>query len=613
MTLMAQDRSTVARECTESWLAALDTALQRCDIDSAAALFVADGYWRDVLAFTWGLHTYCGVDQIRSAMKMSVPSAGIFGLRLDETVAPRYVRRAGVTAIESFFTFETTVGHGRGVVRLHEPSDGGRPRAWTLLTSLQEFREQGGSAAAVVDRHSTRFGGPNWWDQRQEKLRFADTEPAVLVVGGGQAGLAIAARLGQLDVDTLVIDREERIGDNWRHRYHSLILHNEVWVNHLPFMPFPDTWPTYVPKDKLAGWFEAYVESMEINFWTGTEFVGGQYEPEHGRWRVTLRRADGSERTVRPRHIVMATGVSGIPHLPTIPGLERFSGAVLHSSAFADGSAFAGKEVFVIGSGNSGHDVAQEMYARGARVTLVQRSATAVASVGPDAAGRVYSLYSEGPSTEDCDLLNISIPYPVLRRSYQLVTRDLYELDKDLIEGLESVGFRVDYGEDATGFQMKYLRRGGGYYLNVGCSDLIVEKKIKLLQFSEIGHFNAAGAVLEDGRQVSVDAVVLATGYQHQQELVRRLLGDDVADRVGPVWGFDDEGELRNMWKRTAQEGLWFIAGSLAQCRIFSKFLALQIKACQDGLIARSADGSVPRGALRSQDLEDVEMDIGAV
>ena len=612
MTLMTRDKSTVARECTERWLAALDTALQRCDIDTAAALFVADGYWRDVLAFTWGLHTYYGVDQIRSAMRLSAPNAGIFGLRLDEAVAPRYVMRAGVTAIESVFTFETAVGHGRGVVRLHPPSDDGQQRAWTLLTSLQEFRERRGIAAGV-EHHSTRFGGPNWMDQRQEKVRFADTEPAVLVVGGGQAGLAVAARLGQLDVETLVIDREERIGDNWRHRYHSLVLHNEVWVNHLPFMPFPATWPTYVPKDKLAGWFEAYVDSMEINFWTGTEFVDGRYEPEHERWRVTTRRADGSERTVRPRHIVMATGVSGIPNLPTIPGLEHFSGAILHSSEFADGSTFAGKEVFVIGSGNSGHDVAQEMYARGARVTLVQRSATAIASVGPDAAGRVYSLYSEGPSTEDCDLLNISIPYPVLRRSYQLITHDLYELDKDLIEGLEGVGFRVDYGEDATGFQMKYLRRGGGYYLNVGCSDLIVEKKIQLRQFSEVSQFNATGVVLKDGGHVPIDAVVLATGYQPQQELVRKLLGDHVADRVGPVWGFDGEGELRNMWKRTAQEGLWFTAGSLAQCRIFSKFLALQIKACEEGLIARSADESTPRGALRSQDLEDAKLGIGAV
>src|SRR5882757_8357264 len=373
MTLMAQDRSTVARECTESWLAALDTALQRCDIDSAAALFVADGYWRDVLAFTWGLHTYCGVVQIRSAMKMSVPSAGIFGLRLDETVAPRYVRRAGVTAIESFFTFETTVGHGRGVVRLHEPSDGGRPRAWTLLTSLQEFREQGGSAAAVVDRHSTRFGGPNWWDQRQEKLRFADTEPAVLVVGGGQAGLAIAARLGQLDVDTLVIDREERIGDNWRHRYHSLVLHNEVWVNHLPYMPFPATWPAYVPKDKLAGWFEAYAESMELDFWTGTELSGGSYDEGTECWTVDLRRADGGTRTLRPRHIVMATGVSGMPNVPDIPGLSNFGGRVMHSHEYGDATEWKGRDVLVIGMGNSGHDISQDLHSNGARVALVQR------------------------------------------------------------------------------------------------------------------------------------------------------------------------------------------------------------------------------------------------
>ena len=100
----------------------------------------------------------------------------------------------------------------------------------------------------------------------------------MLVIGGGQAGLSIAARLKQLQVDTLIVDREARIGDNWRHRYHALTLHNQVQVNHLPYMPFPPNWPIYIPKDKLANWFEAYVESMELNFWTATEFEGGNYD-----------------------------------------------------------------------------------------------------------------------------------------------------------------------------------------------------------------------------------------------------------------------------------------------------------------------------------------------
>ena len=158
----------------------------------------------------------------------------------------------------------------------------------------------------------------------------------MLVVGGGQAGLSTAARLTQLGVDTLIVDREPRIGDNWRNRYHALVLHNQVHVNHLPYMQFPPNWPTYIPKDKIAGWFEAYVESMELNYWTATEFEGGSYGEKTGRWSVVLRRADRTKREMHPRHVVMATGVSGIPSLPDIPTLRNFTGTLLHSSQYHD-------------------------------------------------------------------------------------------------------------------------------------------------------------------------------------------------------------------------------------------------------------------------------------
>ena len=189
------------------------------------------------------------------------------------------------------------------------------------------------------------------------------------MVGGGQAGLSIAARLTQLQVDTLIVDREARVGDNWRNRYHALTLHNQVQVNHLPYIPFPPNWPTYIPKDKLANWFESYVESMELNYWTGTEFLGGTYDEQEQRWTVTLRR-DGATRTMRPRHIVMATGVSGIPSIPEIPSLKNFAGTVLHSTQYQDGEEWKGKRALVIGTGNSGHDIAQDLCSSGAHVTL---------------------------------------------------------------------------------------------------------------------------------------------------------------------------------------------------------------------------------------------------
>jgi cation diffusion facilitator CzcD-associated flavoprotein CzcO len=406
------------------------------------------------------------------------------------------------------------------------------------------------------------------------------------VVGGGQAGLAIAARLKQLNIDTLIVDREGRIGDNWRKRYHALTLHNQVQVNHLPYMPFPPNWPTYIPKDKLANWFEAYADAMELNFWTGTEFESGRYDETDERWTATLRRADGAKRELHPRHIVMATGVSGIPNVPDIPSLRNFAGKVLHSSQYDDGENWKGKRALVVGTGNSGHDIAQDLHSSGAEVTLVQRSSTLVTNIEPSAQ-LAYSAYNEG-TLEDNDLIATSMPLTLARRSHVLLTEQSKKLDKELLDGLERVGFKLDFGEDSTGWQFKYLTRGGGYYFNVGCSDLVASGAIGLLQFSDIDAFTADGARMKNAKTIPADLIVLATGYKPQEYLVQRLLGEHVAARVGPIWGFGDGQELRNMYTRTGQPGLWFIAGSLAQCRINSKYLALQIKAIEQGLLPQA-------------------------
>ena len=297
---------------------------------------------------------------------------------------------------------------------------------------------------------------------------------------------------------------------------------------------------------------------------------------------------------MHPHHIVMATGVSGIPSLPDIPTLRNFGGAILHSSQFDDGDAWKGKNAMVIGSGNSGHDIAQDLHASGAKVTLVQRSSTLIVNVEPSAQ-LPYALYDEGPSLEDCDLITTSIPLALARESHILLTEQARKLDKDLLEGLARVGFKLDFGEDGTGWQFKYLTRGGGYYFNVGCSDLIAKGDIGLVQFSDIAELVAEGARMCSGETLAADVIVLATGYKGQEHLVSKLFGDDVAARVGPIWGFGDGQELRNMFTRTSQPGLWFIAGSFAQCRIYSKYLGLQIKACEVGLL--SCDRAVPDAA----------------
>ncbi len=568
----------------EDWLTAIETALQAGDAGAVAGLFLADGLWRDVLAFTWNIQTMAGRPAIEAMLRETLARTKPANFHIPpRRTPPRWVTRAGTDCIEALFDFETAVGPCNGALRL-KPDRQGRLYTWTLNTNLHEIRGHEEAFKRRGEPDSTRdFGAENWTDRLTRQRAYGDRDPAVLVVGGGQAGLCIAARLQQIGVDTLIVDRHARVGDNWRKRYHSLTLHNEVYVNHLPYMPFPPTWPVYIPKDMLANWFEAYVDALELNFWTGTELVSGSFDEQRKQWTITLRRADGSGRVMHPRHLIFATGVSSIPFTPDLPGLADFAGTKLHSGDFKDAEQWRGREALVLGTGTSGHDVAQELQAHGADVTIIQRSKTYVVSLKE--AQSVYAIYSEGIPFDDCDLLATSFPYPVLQRSYQVSTARGREVDKALLEGLEKRGFRLHYGEDETGFQMMYLRRGGGYYFNVGCSELIMSGAIKLLQFPDIEKFVAEGARLKDGSLVPAELLVLATGYKNQQETVRLYLGDAIADKIGPVWGFDEGGELRNMWRRTAQPGLWFTAGSLAQCRIFSRYLALQIKALEEGLL----------------------------
>ncbi|MDB5317602.1 MAG: monooxygenase, partial [Rhodospirillales bacterium] len=246
-----------------TWLADFNTALGVGDARAAAALFRPDGHWRDLLAFGTDFTTVSGAAAIERRLGETLPRTRPRDLRLDpKRTPPRHVIRAGENVMEAIIAFETATGPANGVLRLVQTAEG--PRAWTLMTALDGLHGQ--SEGAPDNVHGTRqFSGDNWLDRREKARAYADHDPAVIVVGAGQAGLAIAARLGALGVDTLVIDRHARIGDNWRKRYHALTLHNEVHVNHFPDMPFPPTWPVYIPKDKLANWFEAYAESMELN------------------------------------------------------------------------------------------------------------------------------------------------------------------------------------------------------------------------------------------------------------------------------------------------------------------------------------------------------------
>jgi hypothetical protein len=379
---VAERKQATAPAEAQRWLESFEAALAARAAVATAGLFLDDGLWRDILAFTWNIRTMAGRPTIEATLRETLSRAQATNFHIpDKRTPPRWISRAGDECIEALFEFETAFGPCAGVLRL-KPDSQGKLCAWTLNTNLQELRGYEDEFKRRGEPDSTRdFGAENWADRLKKQRAFSESDPAVVVVGGGQAGLSIAARLRQLGIETLIVDRHKRIGDNWRTRYHSLTLHNEVHVNHLPYLPFPPTFPVYIPKDKLANWFESYVESLELSFWTDTELVAGSYEDKRSEWRVTLRRSDGTERVMHPRHLVFATGVSSIPYTPNLPGLETFAGVKVHSGDFKNAEQWKGRRALVLGTGTSGHDVAQELHAHGAQVTMIQRSKTHVVSL----------------------------------------------------------------------------------------------------------------------------------------------------------------------------------------------------------------------------------------
>ncbi len=219
---------------------------------------------------------------------------------------------------------------------------------------------------------------------------------------------------------------------------------------------------------------------------------------------------------------------------------------------------------------------------------MVQRSPTMVVNVDPSAQLYDQSYLGEGPPIDIRDILNSGIPLAVIKASHKLITNEVKKLDAALLRRLEKVGFRLEFGEDGTGWPLKFRTRGGGYYFNVGCSELIADQKIRLIQATDIKRFTADGLELGDGPTLRADLVVLATGYKGLDHVVASRFGEAVAKRVGPIWGFDDKTqELRNMWTRTPQPGLWFTGGAFSQCRIYSRYIALQIDAIEAGKLQR--------------------------
>jgi len=579
-----------ADESAKKWLIEFDAALQKQDIDKAVDMFHAESYWRDLVSFTWNLKTAEGQAQIRDMLQATLektrPSHWLLEGNATET--------DGIT--EAWFTFETLVSRGKGLLRLR---DG---KAWTLLTTMVElkgFEEAKGERRPKGVEHGSYKGRKTWKESRDDEAQTLGytKQPYVVIVGGGQAGIILGARLRKLGVPAIIIEKNARAGDSWRNRYKSLCLHDPVWYDHLPYMPFPDDWPVFAPKDKLGDWLETYTKVMELNYWNSTSCKKASYNETRREWEVTVER-EGREVTLRPKELVIALGVSGYPNVPSIEGADSFEGDQFHSSKFPGAENYRGKKAVVLGSNNSAHDICAALWEEDVDVTMIQRSSTHIApseSLMELALGGLYSeqAVKSGIDHHKADLIFASVPYKIMHSFHIPVYEEMKKRDADLYSRLEQAGFMLDFGVDGSGLFMKYLRRGSGYYIDVGASELIADGRVKLKSDVNIEKINSKSVVLSDGTELEADLIIYATGYGSMNQWLADLISPEVADKLGKVWGLGSdtpkdpgpwEGELRNMWKPTQVPHLWVQGGNLHQNRHYSQFMGLQLKARYEGL-----------------------------
>jgi putative flavoprotein involved in K+ transport len=587
VTQAVDHEASAAASVTSTWLSVFQHALTSRDVDAAAALFAEDSYWRDIVSFTWNITTVEGPSGVADLLRATLDQVDPVGFRVTEEPA----EADGV--ITAWIAFETDHGRGSGLLRLIAG------KAFTLLTTLDELKGHeepiNGRRPSGV-RHGAFRDRVTWAESRvHEAAELGYTvQPEVLIIGGGQGGIALGARLRQLGVPTIIVESNERPGDSWRKRYKSLALHDPVWYDHLPYMPFPASWPVFSPKDKIGDWLEMYAKVMELNYWASTTCKSAVREGDG--WAVVVDRA-GEEVTLRPRQLVLALGASGLPSVPEITGHEKFRGDQHHSSAHPGPDQYKGKKTVVIGSNNSAHDICAALWEAGADVTMVQRSSTHIVRSDSLMDLGLSDLYSEravaaGMTTFKADTVFASLPFRILPAVQTPVYDAIRERDAEFYRRLEQAGFDLDFGEDGSGLFLKYLRRGSGYYIDVGASELVANGDVKLAK-GQVAELTEDEVVLDDGTRLPADLVVYATGYGSMNQLAADIIGQGMADKVGKVWGLGSdttkdpgpwEGELRNMWKPTAQEGLWFHGGNLALSRYYSLYLALQLKARMEGI-----------------------------
>jgi cation diffusion facilitator CzcD-associated flavoprotein CzcO len=473
-------RSLPGRSCCVAsrrslWSFVCRSGRYRCRI-----LYTYIGVWRDKVVFTWEYRTFNGVSLIKSAAQDLLPRTPTRSFRVISPGATLEHPYPDLQYVQVHFAFDTDKVGASAVANLVQTKEG--VKVWTLHTAIESLLD----FPELPNRDGHMVGPLSWMAQRELDTRFEAQQPDVVIIGGGHNGLMMAARLKALGVPALVVERNDRVGDNWRKRYEALSLHFPHWADHLPYMPYPDHWPVYTPAAKLGDWLEWYASAMELYIWTQATVASCHQSAEDGSWELQVDRIGHERRKLTPKHVVMATSLAGVPMLPSIPGMEGFQGTVRHSTAHDSSREWIGKRVLVVGTSSSGFDTAYDFARRDIDVTILQRSPTYLMSL-THSVPRIIGSYEPKkggakPDLDQVDRAAYSMPVGPGEELGRRLAGELAELDKKLIDDMEASGFKTYLGQRETGTQTLGYTRNGGFYFDAGACEQVIQGKIKVAQ-----------------------------------------------------------------------------------------------------------------------------------
>ncbi|KAH7881049.1 FAD/NAD-P-binding domain-containing protein [Lentinula edodes] len=574
--------SLFAQDIAQAWLTDFSRSLSTGDCQTATSAFLKEGWLRDILVFTWSNRSLFGTSKIMKYLEENLKRDTLSDFRLnDESHLAPYNNQSLPTAVSSGFTFRTPIAFGQGFVNLSQ-DESGNWKALTVLMMMKDLigHEESGPEEGVYEGHTRA-----WVDVNEERRKAVEETPHVIILGGGQTGLNVAARFHQMKIPSIVLEREDRIGDHWRKRYPTLSLHTPKNHHSMLYKPYPATWPIFTPRDKLASWLEQYADSQDLVIWTrSTILPTPKYDYTSKKWTVVVSR-NGEHLTFHPAHIVIACGTLGHPRIPSIINMQTFEGHIIHSAKYNGGNVFSGKQVVVVGAGNTAADICQDLVHCGAEVTMVQRSSTCVVP-RPVSTANLDRMWPQEVPTDVSDLKFASLPLPLIYKLATSRAAHIAEITQSMQDGLKKAGMQVNLGPGGAGNFILVFNRFGGYWLDVGAAELIISGKIKIKQGVEPERLTKYSMIFNDGSSVQADAIIFATGYYYIRDIMKDTFGEETIELTAPVWGLDEEGEIQGSYRPSGHPGLWFAAGDFFSSRFSSKQLALEIKAIELGFMS---------------------------